>query len=412
MRRFILSLLCVGCVTSLALARYGSIRTKDGRMYEGDVREGQEQVQVVRGTIQVQVPRAEVSAITYTGDTQEVMEQRLSELKPEDMGARLKIGREAFRGGYYDLARKTANEVLDKDPNSREAVDLLNDVRRQMLLEARRAANEAAATTGQVPSVPAGDPAPAALPKAYLTDEEINLIKQAELQPSDAGRVRVRLENNVARRYMALPQADPKFWNGDDFDRALIIIRSGDMRLRKDVTIVGDPGSIRDYRQNIQRLVLAGCATSSCHGSFAGGENFVLYPINDNEAAAYTNFLILASYHKKGPGDDSAVFGGASSMRKMIDRLNPSRSLLLQYGLPVQNALSPHPTVTPFRFTFANETDPQFRRVQAWIAGSLSAQEPIYPVTYTLPKPQPATTRSATTAVAEPMAPAAPAPAP
>jgi len=395
----VLSVTGLSFLATVALARQGSVRSKDGKMYEGDVREGQQSVVVSKGTIQVQVPRDQVASITYTGETQEVLEGRLKELKPDDLEGRLKLARDAYSGGYYDLSRQIATGVLDKDPNSRGAVDLLDLIRRQMLLEARRAAAEAGNTTGPEPGLAA--PAPTPLPKAYLTDVEINLVKQAELQSRDADRVRIRFENNVARRYLALPQASPAFSQGAPFDQAMILIQTGDVNLRRDVQVVGDPTSIREFRQTVQRFVLNSCATSACHGTFAGG-NFVLFPVGDFEAAAYTNFYILASYQKKGPGNDKAVFGGTSSTRKMIDRLATGRSLLLQYGLPQQIAITPHPQVEGFRPVFSSENDPQFRRIADWITNSLTAQEPVYPITYTPPTLQATTAPAATKAATRP----------
>lgn len=390
---------------SLVLAKPGVLKTRDGRTLEGDITDTTEGMLVKRGNIEVRVAHADVASVRYVPSTSPFT-ARINELKPDDTAGRMALALEAFHAGQYPTASSLAEEVLAKDPNNKQAVDLLDMIRRQILLEARQRGLVAATTQDTTSSI--GTPLPpGALPHQYLSDDEINRIRQTELQESDAARVRVRLENAVAKRFKDIPQgSNGDFANLSTFQQAISIIRHGDADMRKDVIVLQDPGAVREFRQNIQKIVLVGCASNSCHGSQAGGP-FVLFPSPDNEAAAYTNFYMLCTYQKRPVVQPDSIFGGSLAGAMMIDRQAPDQSLLLTYGLPQQQAgAHAHPAIPGFRPTFATVNDGLYRRVRSWIAGSLVPQEPVYGITYQPPiaKPTtaPATTRSTTQSTTKP----------
>ncbi len=387
-RAFWVSAVGISVLASLVLAKPGVLKTRDGRTLEGDITETPDGMVVKKGTIEVRVGRVDVASVRYV-ETADAFTPRINELKPDDTAGRITLAREAFRAGQYPTARKLADEVLAKDPNNKQAVDLLDTIRRQIMLEAKQRGIEAAATQEAVSSI--GTPlAPRELPARYLNDAEINRIRQTELQESDAARVRVRLDNGVAKRFMEIPQAATvDFGSLSAFQQALVIIRRGDADMRKDVIILSDPGALRDYRLNIQPIILRGCASAGCHGSQAGGP-FVLFPSMDNEPAAYTNFYMLATYNKRPAAAPDSIFGGSLAGALMLDRQAPERSLVLKYGLPVQQAGShPHPAVPNFRPTFASVNDATYRRVGSWIADSLIHEEPVYGISYQPPVAKP-----------------------
>ena len=397
-RDFWISAVGISVFASLLLAKPGVLKTRDGRTLEGEITDTPESMIVKRGTIEVRVAHTDVAGVRYT-EAADVFTPRINELKPDDTAGRIALAREAFRAGQYSTARKLADEVLAKEPNNKQAVDLLNTIRRQIMLEGKQRGIEAAATQEALSSI--GTPLPPGeLPHRYLNDAEINRVRQTELQESDAARVRVRLENGVAKRFMEIPQAATvDFANLSVFQQAIVIIRQGDADMRKDVIILSDPGALRDYRQSIQPIILRGCASGACHGSQAGGP-FVLFPSADNEPAAYTNFYMLASYNKRPAARPDSIFGGSLTGALMLDRQAPERSLLLTYGLPMQQAGShPHQAVPNFRPTFAGVNDAMYRRVGTWISDSLIREEPVYGISYQPPvaKPLvPATTQATT----------------
>lgn len=394
-RAFWVSAVGISVFASLVLAKPGVLKTRDGRTLEGEITDTPESMIVKRGTIEVRVAHADVASVRYT-ETADAFTPRINELKADDTAGRITLAREAFRAGQYSTARKLADEVLAKEPNNKQAVDLLDTIRRQIMLEAKQRGIEAAATQEGLSSI--GTPlAPGELPHRYLNDAEINRVRQTELQEADAARVRVRLDNGVARRFMEIPQATAvDFASLSPFQQALMIIRHGDADMRKDVIILSDPGALRDFRLNIQPIILRGCASAGCHGSQAGGP-FVLFPSMDNEPAAYTNFYMLATYKKRPAAQPDSIFGGSLAGALMLDRQAPERSLVLTYGLPVQQAGGhPHPVVPNFRPTFTSVNDPTYRRVGSWIADVLINEEPVYGISYQPPVAKPATTQATT----------------
>jgi len=70
----------------------------------------------------------------------------------------------------------------------------------------------------------------------------------------------------------------------------------------------------------------------------------------------------------------------------MVDRDYPSKSLILQYGLPVGKSANPHPDVPGFKAPMlTGEKDRTYQMLIEWITKSLYRPEPKYDLRYTLP---------------------------
>jgi hypothetical protein len=64
----------------------------------------------------------------------------------------------------------------------------------------------------------------------------------------------------------------------------------------------------------------------------------------------------------------------------MIDRAHPEDSLLLQYGLPRNEAKVPHPDVQGFRPAFRRgRDDTKYQAIARWIGSSLLIDAPLTP---------------------------------
>ena len=255
------------------------------------------------------------------------------------------------------------------DPNNREATDLQNTIYSQMRLEQAR--------TGDVNARSAPTPPPVAngVERRLLTAADINIIRQKELQSTD--RVSVRFENGVEKRFMQYEKIGFSEFNAlKPVDKALMILNKGDDSMKPDVKVLGDPGSIVEYRRNVQPVVINGCATSNCHGGLKGG-NFILYSPADTDAIIYTDLFILMHYKVKIPGGrETGLF--TSPERKMIDRGSGVHSLLAQYGLPLDIAEVDHPQVMGYSFVFQNMSDVRFKQVVDWMNHSLKEPDPDY----------------------------------
>jgi len=365
---------------SAALARQGIVKTRDGKVIEGDVTEQDERVVINIKGIQTSVPRANVLSIDYPPPMEDQFKQRLAKLPRNDIKGRIDLAHWAFDNRRYDLARDALDDALRLDPNNLEATTFRNTVDEQRRLDRSSVAPAPRPAPG---APPPGGQAPTAgsekMDRRLLSPADINIIRQAEIRPDD--NVRVRFDNDVKRRFIAMTNADPaRFNNLKPADQATEILQRGDPHMRDDVKILQDPATIVEFRRLLPN-VLTGCAATACHGGSAGGR-FILYAPADNDAVVYTDFYILEKYVKQGAGG-GGLFGGAD--RRLIDRANPEQSLLLQYGLPQNVGQPPHPDVRGFRPPYVNKDNPQLRRVLNWIKGQ-SPMEPAYEgIKYELP---------------------------
>jgi len=372
--------------TSALLARQGVVRTDDGRVIEGDVSEDPTSglVTINIGSAQVQVDRSDVLAIEYGDDVAKQFAQRLAQLPASDIRSRLELGRWALDKDQYDLARKAANEVLKIDPGNDDAMTLLDTIEAQETLTQHKTD----AIPPQVPAEPPANAAPAPVPTRtgiFLSDDQINRIRQFELRPDDA--VRVSFDPGVREDYLKLSGDNPEdFAALDAVGQAERIIARGDMNLSAGVKILSDPLSIDDFHRRIQVRIIVGCAASGCHseGTSTSAGDFYLYREASQTPAMMTNFYILQQYRLKLDTKPS-VWGAGPVEWRMIDRIHPARSLLVQYGLPPAMAEVPHPPVAGWRPMFAGQQDPQYTLMLDWIGQTLRPMDPDYGFQFSLP---------------------------
>lgn len=401
-----IGVLC-GCAVLLLLvtqlwAKPGVVTTRDGQTYEGDVTEEGTAVTVKSRNVPIVIQRADIESIEYLGTLDEQYAQRMARLDATDVNGRVAVARWAFDQGRYDLARDALESALTLEPNHRGANLMMESVRVQVRLErAKKDAATAAdarrmAATGPA-TAPATEPNPSQPePRNLVSADDINAIRQFELKPTDT-HVRINFARDVKKRFATANNIPPRDLNArPPFDQLRWIMDEGTAEMRRDVRIVSDPSSILEYRRNVQPLVLGSCATSGCHGA-AGAGGLMLYAPADSEAISYTNFFILQTWSRR-PEREPGPFGAGE--RRLIDRVNPSNSLLLNYGLPASIAEFDHPQVSGYRPIFRNRDDTAYRRVSDWIRSSLIAVTPEYGIDYTPPQrprgPGDATTAPAT----------------
>jgi hypothetical protein len=367
------------------------VKTHDGHSYEGDVKEDGQTVTVTTRKIPLVIQRTNIESIEYLGTFDEQYALRMAKLDANDAAGRVMVGRWAFDQGHYTLAREALDSALAIEPNNRDAQQMLDSVRIQVRLE--RAKKDAALTaearrmsaTGPTTAPAATVTPPATNPieaRHLLSADDINTIRQFELKPTDT-HVRINFAKDVKKRFTSAENMRPQDFNAlPQFEQLRRIMERGTPDMKRDVRIVSDPSAILEYRRSVQPLVLGSCATSGCHGA-AGAGGLMLYSPADNEATTYTNFFILQT-HARPVGRQEGPFGGGE--RRLIDRIEPRNSLLLQYGLPPNIAEHDHPPVNGYRPIFRNRDDNGYRRIADWIAQSLIAVKPDYGIDYTPPQ--------------------------
>lgn len=395
---------------TFALAKPGIVNTKDGRSIEGDITETEAEVTVATKVASITFNRTDIASVTYATSIKEQYEKRLAAL-PKNAGARSHVDLASwlFENKEYALARAEVDKALQLDPNNADAAVLRQTIERTTLWEKTRPVAPAV-----IPgSVPKPNVAPAvAVPKDqnYLNADQINIIRQMELRESDPP-PRLRLDKDVKQRYIKAQNLTPKEFNTlPENDKGMQILRNGSPDMKADVKILSDPPSLAGFKR-IQPSILLGCASANCHGSTKAG-TFMLYNPASTDAAAYTNFYILTQY--------KPFLGGV--LHKSIDRQQHRNSLLLDYGLPRDQAETPHPDVPGWTPMFRGVQDLKYVAIQRWIE-SLHPIEPDYGISFALPggppaaaptapATQPAETDQPVPADRNPAAPAPAAPAP
>jgi hypothetical protein len=382
-------LVCLLCAS--VLGRPGTVRTKDGRSIEGDITDrGENGATIATKAGQITIKADEIAGIEYGGTIKEAYERRVAAL-PKDAGARshFEIARWLYDNKEYELARKELDTAILLDPNYADAVMLRQTVDRTMLFEKKtnpgRPAGVAAGTRPAVGGV--------IKERRLLNAEQINTIKQFELREEEP-RVRVRLDNGVVKRFVEYANRDLRdFAVLPDGLKALDILKNGTKEMRADVKILNDPQAILEYKSKVQPTLLQGCASVACHGGSNAGR-FLLYNPADNDAVSYTNFYILSQF--TAPVDKVE--------RRVIDRVYPGHSLIIQFGLPRERAELDHPEAAGWAFIYRNAQDTRYAQILDWIQNGLVAVQPNYGIDFPLPS-----TKAPATQPAGP-APAVPAP--
>jgi hypothetical protein len=392
LRRFVLCGAVILICCSILTARQGVVRTDDGRSIEGDVSDdpNSDTVTISVGSAQVAVDRTDILSIEYGEDVTKQFNQSLAQLSATDIRGRLQLGRWALDKNQFGLARRAADDALRIDPGNTDAVTLLQTVAAQETLSMHR--------TPTAPAAPVADanPAPAEAPPVqaagnYLSDDQINMIRQCELRPEEE--VRVSFDLGIREAYLKESGQDPQEFAGLDLSaQVLRIIQVGDPKLSAGVKIMSDPASLAEFHRRIEPKIMVGCAASGCHGDAATSGDFFLYKDATTAPQWYTNFYIMQQYRLKLDSQPS-VWGKGPLERRMIDRTHPAASLLIQFGLPRAAAELPHPPMNGWNPIFTGDQDPYYVEMMNWIGQSLVPVDPDYDFKFAAPTGSPPATQ-------------------
>ena len=395
-------LLMVLTAAMVAWGRNGVVTTKDGKSFEGEITEKTATVEVMmRGNIPLKLNKANVASIEYAPPVKEEFARRMAKLGKTDAAGRIEIARWALEKREYDLSIDALDAAIAIDPNNEDARQLLKSVESQRKL-ARNAAAKAAAPAGGDPAAartarpaqPGRDAQSATAPAAddakadaagngehraragklrLVTPAEINRIRQLELQKGEL--VQIRLLNDVKRRYLASSEFTPQeFAKMTPQQQAFEILNNGSSKLHTDVLIGSDPASIGQFKSAVQRNVLPGCASASCHGGSNAGP-FTLHNPATKDADVYTNFLLIQDFKTTIDGKEYA----------MVDRPRPEDSLVLLFGLPEDATAAPHPKVQNYRPIWKGKNDPKYKAVLEWLSKTLATLPPEYGIDLSRP---------------------------
>jgi len=291
-------------------------------------------------------------------------------------------------------------EVLTIDPNNSDAAQMRETAMAQIRLE-RAKQNPPATAEARGPATMMAATTQAENDRRLLKPRDINRIRQIEMNldkgtdkiaAADAN-IPIRFEHEVNRRYARDLAKRPagQFLALSSLQQAAEIVQNGPPEMRDDIKIMRDPQSMFEYKRAVQPFVIQNCATSQCHGGQYGGRLELITP-GSSEPAMYTNFYILQSLTKKAP-EVGKVF--SKNQLAAIDRMQPTRSLLLDYAIPKNLSEYDHPDVPNYHPPLRGVEDPIYRTMLNWISNMLRPDPPVnYGIEF---RPGAATTGPATT---------------
>lgn len=314
-------------------------------------------------------PQRDASPVELRREYQE----RFNKLKADDVQGHYALAEWCREHRLYRSLLKQAQYVLQLEPDNENARLLY-----RVAVDALRAQN---AQTRPAEGAAAAESVDGEL----LGPQQIQTLKFAEFLDLDEtrpslpvqGRVRdgqkgetfkVRFSGDVLKDFLEYMSGHPDFRSREDRTaflslnptrQAQVIRQHSGTRFQDDVEIVTDPLIFQQF-DRVLPMVMSGCATSNCHGG-ADAESWRLRTVRPRtDLNLYTNFLIL----------NRAQHG----LQRVVNRAKPEESLLLQYGLPPQQALFQHAEEIPVMFPRGRE-DARYRTILTWIE-NLRVPEP------------------------------------
>jgi hypothetical protein len=287
----------------------------------------------------------------------------------------------------YDLAKKHLQQMLDEADDPRkfpEASRLLRVVEAQLVLQgdARRGqADSNGEADDHYRSVPDDDDVEivADFPGGLLSRDDVNLIRVYELDFTNPPRVTVRPE--TIRRLMssyathpAMPTSQSgrnQLYRADPLDIVKLMFELRARELYGEVQVHSEPHAMNIFRRHVHdNWLLNNCAR--CHSGPDAGRFMLHRNGYRDERVRYTNFMILERLQ-------------LDPQWPLVNYAEPEMSLIIQHGLPREDARLPHPDVPGWTPVFTRGRDRLKQESIRWIE-SMMQPRPEYPVEYEPPR--------------------------
>ncbi|MDX2116420.1 MAG: hypothetical protein SFZ24_12490 [Planctomycetota bacterium] len=352
---------------------------KDGDRLEGEfVSRSESTVSVKISGVTLRVEASSLERVVVVDDPRERYRQMKARIKPDDAERLVMLAAWLQRQELYEEALAELGLALESDPTHAEGLRLQREVRELAAL--RRRSRPAGAREAGEDSGPEFPTRPRIADFPLLTEEQINLIKVYEVDLTDPPKIVI--ERAVVERFLSRYAEEPLIPDSREERAALagrpapeildLMFRLRAREFYPEVRIVDIPESMRFFRDNIHATWLVShAATTRCHGGSNAGRLRLFNYRPTAEESVFTNFLILERFRTR---DGSPL----------INYDEPERSLLIQYGLPRNDARFPHPPARGWRPVFTDRDSRRYQQTLEWIR-MMYRPRPDYPVEYTPP---------------------------
>ncbi len=363
--------------------RPGLVELRDGTILAGDlVRDDFDQVVIRIEGVNTRLPRASVVQTRLDLSTPEKYRRFRDGLADDQYLRRYELAAWLFEEEAYELAR---DELADLVLSSKlpQALDLLRLVEAQLLLEADSAAsNSPSPMDGRTLRDERGT-GPVdlrdLLPKEILSKEDVNTIRVYEIDFRDPPRMFISPDSirEILEKYGSSPLIPADSAGRTSMFRAppeeivelLFKLKARDLYSR--IEVGSEPAALNLFRRRVHDAwLIPNCATSRCHGGLDGGRFFLHRRNSKSERVRYTNLMILERWNEL--------------EMPLLDYLDPGRSLLIQYGLPRNEARFPHPEVKGWKPVFGRGNPRLLRDAFTWL-NSMYRPRTTYPVDFEAP---------------------------
>lgn len=345
-------------LASAAAAKRQTLHLVNGSRITGEVEKTADGYQVTLGANQVvTIPADQVASVEDVVTPRMEYEKRLAETDPDSFADHYRLGKWAFdRGeGYYPFALAEFKAALKIKPGDEAAALMLKQT------QAKLAAPEDDGDGGEDGDTEEKDDGDKTKKPSKVMDmKDVNRIRLRELRKDDA--VFIGFRNNVVNRFVESRRGRGDF-SERGFERTFLgwpnarkarymldNLAESDFEMLDDIVIRSDPKFMREF-QSLWPVLSKIVEGQDLRGNPKIPDLDLVKRGANRTRIQYTNFYLLSRYGKDG--------------WKMIDRDQPDKSLLLQYGLPEKLAIKPHPArVNP---VFTGPDDAKYKQVYQWI---------------------------------------------
>jgi hypothetical protein len=397
-------------LVSTAIARDADLVLKDGRRITGQlVAQTPNTVTVKVAGIESTFLRDQIRDLQIKLTLEEQAQQRRQGLKPDDFDGRFEIARWLYDHKTpegYRLALVELDSLLQANPNHERAKLLRNIVADEV------AKLNAPPLVTPAPQPPGTGPTPANAPvrppvegPKMLGKDEMNLIRVFEVDLATKPKLQItdKTLSEVLKKYRERPEmagflgtrGEAKLRTLQGWQQLDLLFKLQAREYYPSVQVREEPKTLREFKTSIHpNYVVRYCG--GCHGEGKAPGFYVITAQPTRDDVIYTNLMLVRRTKTHGGG--------------LIDKSEPAKSPLLQFGLPAKDAKTPHPNVKSWRHFFTGPADPRYAEMEAWIKSLYGTSSDDYPIDFAVPAVAPAAVPPGTTAVPPTTVPSTPPP--
>ncbi|MEM7577443.1 MAG: hypothetical protein AAF328_08210 [Planctomycetota bacterium] len=368
--------ICVGLLVGLAGVSYAAETReakaimKDGRTLTGQLVIQNDRVVVLNiAGIETTLQRGDVAELEVQQTPQEVYDAVRPTLANTDLSGRLDLTRAMMDRDAFGLARRELSDLARLFPGDPRIDRLDTQITAKEELLRRRVERDNRRSPG-------GDVSDGPVPRErnarpeegdLLNEDQINLIRVYEIDLGEEPRG-ISIKPETMQQFFTVyrdgnnqpldRRGQSDFRRLPGYEQLDAIFSTRDRGLYAGVVVANDPPAMATFRNRVNGPYVVNYFMRHFGPNAQGdGPKLDLVGTRPNAVGeAYTNFYVL-----------NAATGPSGV--PLIDRINPSESLLLQWGLPRDRAVHPAPEgVKGWEPAFRGVDDPRFQQLVDWIA--------------------------------------------